>query len=230
MHQVPEKAFANMCVITYIIMVNKINKDNKMIHDFIVKRKSIRAFDSEKIDDEKIYSLFEAARLAPSSLNEQPWRFIFAEKSDDAPFEKILSILADANKVWAKNASLLVIVLSKKDLDRNQKPNKHYFYDAASAVANLTFQANSLDLYVNQMGGFDSAKVQELFNVPEEYEPVVVLAIGAEGDVNSLPDPYKERESLPQKRIALNKILFSNNFDEPHSLLLKNFQHEEIVI
>jgi nitroreductase len=190
-----------------------------MVHDIIVKRKSIRAFNSENIDDEKLLSLFEAARLVPSSLNEQPWRFIFAERNDDAPFEKILNTLADANKVWAKNASLLVIVISKKDLDRNQKPNKHYFYDTASAVANLTFQANSLDLFVHQMGGFDSVKVQELFNVPEQFEPVVVIAIGAKSAVNNLPDPYKERESLPQKRIALNEILFGNNFGEPHPLL-----------
>lgn len=167
--------------------------------------------------------------MAPSSLNEQPWRFIFTDKSDDAPFQKILSTLADANKVWAKNASVLVVVLSKKNLDRNQKLNKYYFYDAASAVANLTFQANSLDLYVHQMGGFDSDKVQELFNVPEQFEPVVVLTIGGKSDVNNLPDPYREREELPQIRVSLNEILFSDSFGDSHPLLQKYFQQEEIV-
>jgi nitroreductase len=207
----------------------KFMKEVKMIHDIIIDRKSIRAFNSEDIDDEKLLSLFEAARLAPSSMNEQPWRFIFAEKNDDLSFEKILNTLADTNKIWAKNASLLIIVLSKKNLDRNYKPNKYYFYDAASAVSNLTFQANSLDLYVHQMGGFDSEKIQEIFQVPEQFEPVVIFAVGGKSDVNNLPEPYKERENLPQKRLALNELLFGDNFGEPHPLLEENLQQEVIA-
>jgi len=199
-----------------------------MIHDIIANRKSIRAFNSEDIDDEKLLSLFEAASLAPSSMNEQPWRFIFADKNDSSSFEKILSTLADANRVWAKNASLFIVVLSKKKFDRNGKANKHYFYDAASAVANLTFQANSLEIYVHQMGGFDSVKVQEIFQVPEQFEPVVILAVGGKSDVNNLPEPYKEKENLPQKRLALSEILFGDNFGEPHPLLKEKFLHEEL--
>lgn len=199
-----------------------------MIHNIIRIRKSIRAFKSEDIDKEKILSLFEAARLAPSSMNEQPWRFIFADKNDGSSFEKILSTLADANRVWAKDASLLIIVLSKKYFDRNGKPNKHYFYDAASAVSNLTFQANSLDLYIHQMGGFDSEKVKEMFLVPELFDPVVILAVGGKGDVNNLPEPFKERENMSRKRLALTEILFGDNFGEPHPLLKEKFIHEEI--
>ena len=122
--------------------------------------------------------MFEAARRAPSAFNEQPWRFILAARNNSEEFKSILETLAEKNREWAINASLLVIVLAKKNLSRNQKFNKHYMYDTASAVANLTFQANSLNLYVHQMGGFSSEIIIEKYSVSDEFEPVVVLAIG----------------------------------------------------
>jgi len=130
-----------------------------VINNIITKRKSIRDFDSLLLNEETIASLFEAARRAPSAFNEQPWRFILANRKDKNEFNLVLDVLMEKNREWAQNASLLVIVLAKKLLSRNQIANKHYLYDTASAVANLTFHANSLDLYVHQMGGFDSAKV-----------------------------------------------------------------------
>ena len=186
-----------------------------MINTTITKRKSIRSFDKSELNEEIINSLFEAARRAPSAYNEQPWRFILAERNNSEEFKSILETLAEKNREWAINASLLVIVLAKKNLSRTNNFNKHYMYDTASAVANLTFQANSLDLYVHQMGGFSSEIIIERYSVTDEYEPVVVLAIGRKVMSDSEPD-----EAYPElKRMPLAEIIFENKFGESHSIL-----------
>lgn len=192
-----------------------------MINSIIAKRKSIRDFDSGLLDEETIISLFEAARRAPSAFNEQPWRFILADKKNIEEFNSLLNVLNDKNKEWAQNASLLVIVLSKKTLTRNNKINRHYLYDTASAVANLTFQANSLDLYVHQMGGFDSGKVIDNYSVPDDFEPAVVIAIGRK--VVEVKDDIVSQIEL--RRNSLSEILFENKFGISHSVL-----NNEIVI
>jgi len=200
----------------YDILLHVKLRKEKMINNIISKRKSIRDFDSRELDEEIITSLFEAARKAPSAFNEQPWRFILADRKNKEEFNSILDVLMEKNREWAQNASLLVVVLAKKLLSRIQMANKHYLYDTASAVANLTFQANSLGLYVHQMGGFDSIKIIDNYSVPDEYEPAVVLAIGRK--------VFREDETIltqtELKRISLNEILFENKFGEPHSILI----------
>jgi nitroreductase len=187
-----------------------------MLNNIITKRKSIRDFNSSELDEEVISTLFEAARRAPSAFNEQPWRFILADRSNKEEFDSMLDVLFEKNREWAKNASLLVIVLSKKILSKNNQLNKHYMYDTASAVANLTFQANSLDLYVHQMGGFDKLKTIEKYLVPDEYEPVVVLAVGRK----EISDVRPNEMQIELNRIPLYDILFENKFANPHSILL----------
>jgi len=187
-----------------------------VINNIITKRISIRDFDSLLLNEDTIASLFEAARRAPSAFNEQPWRFILADRKNKNEFSLMLDVLMDKNRDWAQNASLLVIVLAKKLLSRNQIANKHYLYDTASAVANLTFQANSLDLFVHQMGGFDSNKVIDNYSVPDEYEPAVVLAIGRKAS----SDSEIAIKQIELKRISLNEILFENKFGDPHSILI----------
>jgi nitroreductase len=187
-----------------------------MINNIIAKRKSIRDFVNRLLDEEIITSLFEAARRAPSAFNEQPWRFILADRRNKEEFNSMLNVLMEKNREWAQNASLLVVVLSKRKLSRNDNLNNHYLYDTASAVANLTFQANSLDLYVHQMGGFDSRKVIDNYSVPDEYEPAVILAIGRKAS----SDSEITNKQIELKRISLSEILFENKFGEPHSILI----------
>jgi nitroreductase len=188
-----------------------------MIDINILKRKSIRDFNGDLLSDEEIISLFEAARLAPSAFNEQPWRFIAATKNNNENFNAILETLADKNQEWARNSSLLVIVLAKKILSKNQTANRHYLYDTASAVSNLTFQANSLDIYVHQMGGFDSVKVVKNFNVPDYFEVATVMAIGRKNE--SLHEENADRKTT-MNRLTLDEILFEKSFGKPSSLIL----------
>ncbi len=191
-----------------------------MLHEVIKKRKSIRQFDGEIIEPDKILSLFEAARRAPSAFNEQPWKFIVAEKINADAFDAVLETLVNKNREWAVNAPLLVIVLAKKILSRNQNSNRHYLYDTASAIANLTFQANSMDLYVHQMGGFDSEKVVEKFSIPGEYEVAVVLAIGRQ----PVPDNQSNEVEIKLNRLPLENILFEKKFGNVYTTLINKYE------
>ena len=186
-----------------------------MINDLIAKRKSIKQFDNVSVTNEEIISLFEAARRAPSAFNEQPWRFIIAHQQNDQEFNAVLETLSDKNKEWAQASSLLVVVLSKKYLSKTGRSNRHYMYDTASAVANLTFQALTFNLSVHQMGGFDKEKVINGFLVPEEFEPVVILAIGKKLKT----DGTKSLIATELNRLPVSEILFEGKFGEVSNIL-----------
>lgn len=178
-----------------------------MIHDLLLKRYSTRRFASRKVEDEKIIRLFEAARWAPSSMNEQPWRFIVAERGDEN-YEKMINVLNEKNRVWASNAPLLVLTVTKLNSSYNNMLNKHSYYDLGGAAAHLTFQATAMDLYVRQMGGFNPDKARCVFSIPESYAPVSVLAIGYKSD--------EPGETLQRKRKELSEIVFAENFGTPY--------------
>jgi len=171
------------------------------IHELLEKRKSGRAFEVKEISDDILNRLFEAARWSPSSYNEQPWRFLVTKRETEA-FDLLLNSLMEANQVWAKNASALVIALSKKTFDRNNTANRHYAYDLGSAVAHLSLQATAEGLNIRQMGGYDPQKVKENFSIPEEQEAFAVLAIGYPSATPEkvLDEQYLQMELAPQTR------------------------------
>lgn len=189
-----------------------------MVHDLITKRYSTRTFSEELIDGDVILSLFEAARWAPSGGNEQPWRFIMAGKNDPENYWKIFSSLAEGNKVWAKNAPLLVVGVAKLDRGIDKKLNRYAFYDLSSAVTNLTVQATSMNLFVRQMGGFNPLIIRELFDIPENFEPAVVFAVGYKSEESDIPESLKQRENAPRQRRPLSEIVFSGKFGTPANL------------
>lgn len=186
-----------------------------MIHDLIKKRYSTRTFSEELIDGDVVLSLFEAARWSPSGGNEQPWRFIVAGKNDPENYWKVFSALADGNKLWAKNAPLLVVGIAKLDRGIDKKLNKYAFYDLSSAITNLTLQATSKNLYVRQMGGFNPLIIRELFDIPENFEPAIVFAVGFRSEESDIPENVKQREQAPRTRKPLNEIVFSGKFGTP---------------
>ncbi len=194
-----------------------------MIHELLAKRYSPRALSNETIDTEKIVDLLEAARWAPSSMNEQPWRFVIARKEDKSDFHKILGVLNETNILWAKNASLLILTIAKLETDLSKQINKYALYDLGNAVANLTFQATSMDLFVRQMGGFNADKAIEVFSIPYDYSPVSVLAIGYKGNADNLPEFLNIRENSVRTRKNLDELAFTGKFGFPY-LLSKHIQ------
>ena len=176
--------------------------------DIIRKRWSARAFNNKQISQEEINTLFESAAWAASSMNEQPWLYVYATKENKDTFQKMIDCLGTGNQPWAKNASVLVLSLARKTFDRNGAENRHALYDTGAANTNMILQATEMNIYAHQMGGFDHEKTKEVFNLPENVEPVVFIALGYLDEAETLAEPFKTRELTERKRKELGDFVF----------------------
>ncbi len=183
------------------------------ILEVIQMRRSRRAYADQPVEKENIHSLFEAARWAPSSVNEQPWLYLYATKDQEDLWNNIFDALNDSNKIWAKHATLLILSLARTTFSRNDRPNLSARYDLGAANAFLSLQAAHLGLNVHQIGGFNREKVKENLNVPDHYEPVVIMAIGYPGDADMLPEHLKLRELAPRERYVQQEFVMNRAFD-----------------
>ena len=187
------------------------------IHEHLATRWSPRAFKQTSMDSEQIGSLFEAARWSASSRNAQPWRFVYAERSADPEgFGRILDTLMGMNQSWARNASLLIIA-SANTVAFN-RTNGKAVYDTGQAVANLVTQATSMGLHAPQLGGFSADAARTALNLPDEWEPVVAIAVGHRGDPESLSGQLAENETALRERARLSEFVFSGTADAPTEL------------
>lgn len=188
--------------------------ENKIAaHLLIEGRWSPRAFSDEHVSEEQVKTLFEAARWAPSAMNEQPWRFIYASRDDQSGFGQLADCLVEGNS-WAKQAAVLFITVAKKNYDFNGNANAYAWHDVGLATGNLLLQATDLGLHVHLMGGFDRAKAQQALEIPEGYEPVAMGAVGYVGDPDSLPEALKARELAPRQRKPLQELVFRNKWQQ----------------
>jgi nitroreductase len=178
----------------------------------IQQRRSRRAYSDKAVEIEKIHSLFEAARWAPSSVNEQPWLYLYATKDQTELWQKIFESLNDGNRVWAKHAPLLIVSLVRKNFIRNDHPNTSARYDLGGANALLSIQAAHFGLNVHQMGGFNGEILCQNLNIPPSMEPVVIMAIGYPGDAQSLPEHLKVRELAPRERYVQQEFVLNKPF------------------
>ena len=184
---------------------------NFPVHDLIRDRWSPRAFASKSVEPAVLASLFEAARWAPSSNNEQPWAYLVATKDDTENFAKTLRVLVEFNAAWAKEAAVLMIAVSRLNF-QNGTPNRNAFYDTGAATALLSVEATARGLAVHQMAGFDHAKAKKVFEIPEDCEPIAAIAIGYPGDPNSLPEKLRDREIAPRTRKPLSEFVMSGRW------------------
>lgn len=199
-------------------MTEKLALNEHPIHDIIRSRWSPRAFDARPVEQEKLLSLLEAARWAPSSYNYQPWSFIVATKDDPTEYSRLLSTLVEFNQGWAKNAPVLILAVARLRAD-DGKTNKHAFHDVGLAIENLVIQATALDLVVHQIAGFNADGARELYQIPEDYEAVTALTVGYQGDPQSLPDGLRERELAPRVRKPLKEFVFTGQWGNVSPLL-----------
>ena len=162
--------------------------------------------------EQLLRSLFEAARWAPSSYNEQPWSYIVATRAQKNEFERLLSCLVDGNQVWAKAASVLALGVATLSFKRNGKPNKAAIHDLGLAAGNLVLEATARGLSVHQMIGILPDRAQELYEIPDGSEAVTGIAIGYAGDPNTISDPLKERDLAPRERRPLSNFVFGGSW------------------
>jgi nitroreductase len=193
---------------------------NFPVHDLIRHRWSPRAFSDKPVDREILASLFEAARWAPSSNNEQPWAYFVATKDNAEDFAKMVSVLVEFNADWAKNAPVLLLAVSRLKF-ANGNPNRNAFYDTGAATALLSVEATARGLAVHQMAGFDPAKAKQVFEIPEDCEPIAAIAVGFPGDPNSLSQKLQDRENAPRTRKPLTEFVMSGRWGHTSPIVSK---------
>jgi len=180
--------------------------------ELIKKRRSIRAFSNEPIAADKICSLFEATRWAPSSSNEQPWVYIYATQEQPELWNKMFDCLNEGNKIWVKDAPLLILSLARKEFTHYGSANAHAMYDLGGANSFLSLQAVEMGLQVRQMAGFNHLKAVESFNIPNTYDVGVFIAVGYPGDPANLPEKLKQRELAPRERFLQQEFVMNKPF------------------
>ena len=191
------------------------------ILELIRERWSPRAFADKAIAPEILCSLFEAARWAPSSNNEQPWAYLVAARDDQENFAKTVGVLVEFNATWAKNAPVLAIAVAKLTFAKNNSPNRVAPYDLGAATALLSVEATARGLAVHQMAGFDPAKARQTFGIPDGWDAYATFAVGYPGDPASLPQPLKDREVAPRTRKPISEFVMTGHWGHTAPFLSK---------
>jgi nitroreductase len=180
------------------------------IDPLFVQRWSPRAMSGETISKQELMSLFEAARWAPSSYNNQPWRFIYAVRG--APdWQRFFDLLTAGNQIWAKNASALIVIISHKLFEFNGKPSRTHSFDAGAAWENLALQGTIMDLVIHGMEGFDYDRARQELGIPKDYDVEAMVVIGKHGKLEELPEKLRQQEA-PSERKPLAELVFEGTF------------------
>lgn len=189
--------------------IYEFRKRENDVDEIFISRWSPRAMSGEALDETTLKTLLEAARWAPSSNNNQPWRFIYARR-DTHHWEKLFSLLDEGNQNWAKNASVLIVVISKATFDSG-RPSRTHSFDTGAAWASLALQGSMKKLVVHGMQGFSYERAQKELHVPEGYAVEAMIAVGRPGKKENLPDYQQERE-FPSSRKSISEIAMEGFF------------------
>ncbi len=176
------------------------------VDPLFVDRWSPRAMSARPIDPQELMSLFEAARWAPSSNNNQPWRFVYGRR-DTPHWDPLFKLLNEHNQMWVKNAAALIYVISKKTFDQSGKPSRTHSFDAGAAAMNLSLQGHLRGWVVHGMEGFNYDRAREVLEVTEGFDVEAAFAVGLPGDPTALPRALQARE-LPSERKPLSQSVF----------------------
>jgi len=185
-------------------------KPGHEISPIFINRWSPRAMSGEAISTEELMRLFEAARWAPSSMNNQPWRFLYAMR-DTEYWDAFFGLVSTNNQGWCRHAAALIVMASKKTFDFNGKPARTHSFDAGAAWASLAFQGSFMGLVVHAMQGFNYDLAQTALNVGEDHQVEAMIAVGRPGNKFDLPYALEQRE-FPSDRKKLEELVFEGGF------------------
>jgi nitroreductase len=189
-----------------------IRKADHPIDPVFLDRWSPRAMSGEEIPETEIMCLFEAARWAPSSNNNQPWRILYARRNTEH-WPLFYNLMTDSNKIWAQNAAALLLIVSKNTFDSG-RPARTHSYDAGAAWENLALQGNLRGYVVHGMQGFDYELARSSLNIPDGFTVEAMAAIGMPGNRADLPDDLQARES-PNDRRKLTETICEGPWGSP---------------
>jgi nitroreductase len=182
------------------------------IHNILTVRWSPYVFSPEPVPLSDIQSLFEAARWAPSSFNEQPWRYIVGIQGRGKTHQRILGCLTERNQDWARRVPVLALGVVVRTFAGSGQPNKAAEHDLGLASANLVIEATARKLFVHQMIGIVPETARREFAIPENAEALTGLAIGYRERDEAVGGPLRVREAKTRTRRPLSEFVFSNHF------------------
>ncbi len=188
------------------------------IHALLAARWSPCGFTDRAVPAADLGALFEAARWAASSYNEQPWAYLVATHAEPEEFARILSCLLPANQAWAKAAPVLALGVVSLKFAKNDQDNRAAVHDLGLASANLVLEATARGLSVHQMIGLLPDRARELYGIPDHHEAWTALAIGYRASAEQLPDALRERDLAPRTRKPAGQFVFSGTWGQPAPL------------
>lgn len=182
------------------------------IHQLIADRWSPRSFDESAMPEADMDSILEAAGRAPSASNYQPWKFLYARRGD-ANWQRFLSLLIPFNAGWAKDASVLIFIVSDTLSRRegSEAPSYSHSFDAGAAWATMALQATALGYHAHAMIGLDMERARRELAIPDDYRLEAAVAIGRRGAPERLPETLRARE-VPSGRKPVSDVAFAGNF------------------
>ena len=187
-----------------------VRKPDRPIEPIFLRRWSPRAMNGTPVGAADLATVFEAARWAPSTYNEQEWRFLYAHR-EGPHWQTFFDLLVEGNRAWCDRAGVLVVVLSHTVFARNGKPNPVHTYDAGAAWENLALQGCSMGLVVHGMMGFERDRARTVLAVPADYAVEAMIAIGHPGDPEELPEPLRKIEA-PSGRKPVSDLVREGPF------------------
>lgn len=180
------------------------------IDRLFVDRWSPRAMSGDEIPVVDLMVLLEAARWAPSSYNNQPWRIIFARRNSEH-WPIFLNLLNSANRLWAEHAGVLLVFISKTTLDLDGSDSRTHSFDTGAAWENFALQGFMKGYVVHGMQGFNYERARLDLMVPDGYRVEIMAAVGRPGSFDKLPERLQQKE-VPNGRKCLEEIAFEGSF------------------
>ena len=180
-----------------------------LLDRMFVERWSSKAFTDDRLSEQQIDVLFEAAHWAPSSSNRQPWLFVYATDGPDRV--RFNSVLNEGNTLWATRASMLVLVFARV-VDEEGSSIRTAHFDTGAAWMSLALQANRMGLNTRAMGGIDLDAAYTAAGVPrEEFQTICAIAVGVPGTLDDI-DPDIAKGNIANDRNSINEIAFSGSY------------------
>ena len=196
-------------------LTESISKYRQNLHGsnpLFINRWSPRAMTGEAVSDDDLMAMFEAAHWAPSSYNNQPWRFIYARRGQPA-WGRFFGLLMEANQIWCKDAGVLMVIVAKTTFDHNGKPARTHAFDTGAAWGMFALEGAARGLVVHGMQGFDYELAKTDLNIPDGYEVQAMVAVGVLADAAVLPEAQREREK-PSPRKELTHLIAAGRFTD----------------